>query len=103
MVRALALYGRPSDPAAFDRYYQETHIPKARRIPGLRRYTISAAPQAVEGESPYHLVAELDFDDLEAFQGAMSTPEGQATVNDLANFATGGVTILVCDVEDVTG
>ncbi len=28
-------------------------------------------------------------------QETMGSPEGQATVNDLSNFATGGVTVIV--------
>jgi uncharacterized protein (TIGR02118 family) len=47
-------------------------------------------------------MAELDFDDRAAFEAAVASPEGQAAVSDLANFATGGATLLVCEVEDVT-
>jgi uncharacterized protein (TIGR02118 family) len=35
------LYDRPDDPEAFDRHYRDVHIPLARKIPGLRRYTVS--------------------------------------------------------------
>src|SRR5215203_4637999 len=103
MLRLFALYGRPTDPGAFDRHYRATHIGLARRLPGLRRYTISRGLGAMQGESPYQLVAELDFDARAALDAALSGPEGRAVVDDLANFATGGVTLLVCEVEDVTG
>jgi hypothetical protein len=34
--------------------------------------------------------------------GAQSaSPEGQATAADLANFATGGVTLMIADVQDL--
>ncbi len=32
--RVLAMYKRPADPAAFDRYYYSTHAPIAKKIPG---------------------------------------------------------------------
>ncbi len=102
MLRLLVLYGRPTDPDAFDRHYRQTHIGLARRLPGLRRYTISRGLGAMQGESPYHLVAELDFDDRNALDAAVSSTEGQAAVDDLANFATGGATILVSELEDAT-
>ena len=102
MLRAFILYGQPNDPAAFDRYYRDTHIGLAQRFPGLRRYTISGGLQAVQGKSPYRLVAELDFDNRAAFDAALASPEGQAAVDDLSNFATGGVTMLTCEVEDAT-
>jgi uncharacterized protein (TIGR02118 family) len=40
-VRFLALYDTPADPEAFDRYYREVHIPLAKQLPGLRKYTVS--------------------------------------------------------------
>jgi uncharacterized protein (TIGR02118 family) len=40
-------------------------------------------------------MAELYFTSPEQMQETMSSPEGQATVNDLSNFATGGVNVIV--------
>jgi uncharacterized protein (TIGR02118 family) len=39
----------------------------------------------------------LHYDDVAAIQKAMASPEGQAAVADLQNFATGGVDILIFD------
>ena len=44
-------------------------------------------------EAPYYYVAELAFDDAEVLQAALASPEGQATGADVANFASGGVTM----------
>lgn len=35
MYRMTILYGTPTDPEAFRRYYYDTHIPIARRMKGL--------------------------------------------------------------------
>jgi uncharacterized protein (TIGR02118 family) len=100
MSQVIALYHPPADPAAFDAYYQETHIPIAKKIPGLRSYTISDGPvNALSGTAPY-LVATLTFDSMEDIQAALQSPEGQATSADLANFATGGVTLLLFDAKN---
>jgi uncharacterized protein (TIGR02118 family) len=40
-TRVLALYGHPTDPSAFDDYYVSTHAPLAKKLPGLRSYTVS--------------------------------------------------------------
>jgi uncharacterized protein (TIGR02118 family) len=101
MPKILVLYHPPADPSAFDTYYRETHIPLAKRIPGLRSYTISTVPPQVVTGSPVHLVAELTFDTLAAVDAAFASPEGQATAADLANFAGTGVTLLVFDSEAV--
>jgi uncharacterized protein (TIGR02118 family) len=101
MAQVLVLYDTPADPAAFDRYYQETHIPLAKRIPGLRSYTISRGPvQALAGNTP-HLVAVLTFDSKAELDAALTSAEGQAAAADLGNFATGGATLLVYDTAAV--
>jgi uncharacterized protein (TIGR02118 family) len=102
-ARVLALYNHPADTAAFDAHYTQTHIPTAKKIPGLRSYAVSSGPVGGgDGSpSPYHLVAELGFDSAAAIQQALQTPEGAATVADLGNFAQAGVTILIYETKDV--
>jgi len=101
MAQALVLYNTPADPAAFDRYYHETHISLAKKIPGLRSYVISNGPvQALAGSAPY-LVAILSFDSMADISAALASPEGQATAADLSNFASGGATLLIYDSKAV--
>lgn len=95
MAKLLVLYHPPADPAAFDKYYHETHVPIARHIPGVRSYVVSAAPPRVMAGHPVHLVAELTFDSMSEIDTALASPGGQAAAADLANFAQAGVTLLV--------
>ena len=96
------LYNRPDDPAAFDRYYDDVHIPIATKLPGLRGYTVTRPVPDENGDTAYHLVAVLTFGSQEEMAGALSSEEGQAAVADVANFATGGVTMLSGPVQVVT-
>ena len=41
MAKLVVLYKTPKDPEAFNSYYAATHIPIARKIPGLRGYDVS--------------------------------------------------------------
>jgi uncharacterized protein (TIGR02118 family) len=82
-ARFLALYETPADPGAFDRHYHEVHIPLGRRLPGLRRYTVSRDVAAVRG-APCYLVAELDWDTIDDLRAAFASPEGRATAEDAA-------------------
>lgn len=101
MATLLVLYKNPADPAAFDRHYFSTHVPLARKIPGLRRYEVSAGPITTpQGDAPYHLVATLSFDSLDAIRQALRSPEGQATAGDLGNFAQTGVELLMFDSKE---
>jgi uncharacterized protein (TIGR02118 family) len=37
MVKLTVLYGHPDDPDAFEEYYENTHMPLARKIPNVQR------------------------------------------------------------------
>ena len=101
MAEVLVIYKTPTDPAAFDRYYAETHIPLAKKLPGLRKYQISQGSVAAPaGASGVHLIATLSFDSMAAIQAALGSPEGQAAAGDLPNFASGGVDLMFYDTRD---
>jgi uncharacterized protein (TIGR02118 family) len=88
------LYHHPDDVAAFDAHYESTHAPLAATIPGLRSYDVlRPVPNPGEDKPVFHLLASLTFDDEVAFGAAMTSDQGRAAVADLANFASGGVTI----------
>jgi uncharacterized protein (TIGR02118 family) len=94
MVKAVVLYGPPEDPDAFERYYADTHTALAQKIPGLRRFEAARGFATPDGSAvPYQRIAELTFEDMDALQAGLGSEDGQAAVNDIPNFATGGVTI----------
>jgi uncharacterized protein (TIGR02118 family) len=100
MVKAIVLYGPPEDPAAFERYYADTHTGLANAIPGLKRFEAARGVATPDGSDlPYQRIAELTFDDLDALQAGMGSPEGQAAVNDIPNFASGGVTMFIAELD----
>ena len=100
MVHRLVVnYGMPDDTAAFDAYYRDTHTPIALKQPGLLRLSFGHAQSLDAHEAPY-LVAELDFESEEAMREALASPEGKAAGGDLANFASGGVTLVHFDVHE---
>ena len=44
-------------------------------------------------------MAELYFDSIEELQNQMASAQGQAAVSDISNFATGGVDVMIGDVQ----
>ena len=101
MARIVALYDTPKDPAAFDRYYETTHVAIAQKVPGLRSIELSKGPVVTAvGGATYHRVGTLRFDSWDDLQKGVASPEGQATAADVMNFATGGVTLLFFDTMD---
>jgi uncharacterized protein (TIGR02118 family) len=100
MMRFLVLYDAPADTDEFDRHYHEVHIPLARKLPNLLRYTVSKGLTTVQGEGCY-LAAELDWADLPAMQEAFQSPAGQAAAADVQVMTGGtGVRSMVFEVTE---
>jgi uncharacterized protein (TIGR02118 family) len=102
MAKLIAMYKKPANVQAFDSYYHSTHVPIAKKIPGLRRYEVSTGPVATPaGDSAFHLIATLTFDSMGAIQQALGSPEGAAAAGDLANFGQAGVDLLIFDSKEI--
>ncbi|GAA5133332.1 EthD family reductase [Pseudonocardia adelaidensis] len=97
MYRMTILYGTPTDPEAFRRYYTETHVPLARKMQGLTGWNL----QWTDGNPDWILVAELYAEDKSAMDAVLASPEGVAASKDLDNFVTGGVVFLTGEEEQV--
>jgi uncharacterized protein (TIGR02118 family) len=101
MADVVVLYKTPKDPAAFDKYYAETHIPLAKKMPGLRKFQVSRGPVATPaGPSGIYMIATLTFDSMAAIQNAFGSAEGQVTAADVPKFASGGADIMFFDTKD---
>lgn len=100
MNKVTILYGHPKDSRAFESYYKETHLPLAAKMKGVDRLELTRFEPGPDGNDPvYYRMAELYFANENQLQATLQSPEGQAAVGDLSNFATGGVSILFGGVE----
>jgi uncharacterized protein (TIGR02118 family) len=100
MVKAVVLYGPPEDPDAFERYYAETHTALAKAIPGLQRFEAARGVATPDGGAvPYQRIAELTFEDMAALQAGFGSEQGQAAVNDIPKFASGGATVFFAELD----
>lgn len=65
---------------------------------GLKGWTIGKGESATPGEPPaYYMIIGLYADSRADMEAILKSPEGQATIADVANFATGGATFLFDD------
>ena len=95
MHRLTVLYGHPKDPAEFDRYYHEVHIPLARKMKGFKGWTIGKCESATPGEKPpYYMIVGLYAETRADLESILASPEAQASIADVSNFATGGYTFM---------
>lgn len=82
------VHRRPGmDVESFRRYWTETHAPIAAQLPGLRRYVQNHAVAGDGEPAPaFDGFAEMWWDDAEAMQQSLASPEGEATLSDVENF-----------------
>jgi uncharacterized protein (TIGR02118 family) len=93
------LYNTPKSSAAFEKYYWATHVPlvgsKQAEV-GFTAAELTRFDSNLDGKKPsFYRQAVLWFDNMEALEKGIATPGFKAIGDDLANFATGGLTALV--------
>jgi uncharacterized protein (TIGR02118 family) len=95
----ILLYNQPKDPVAFEKYYSEKHVPlfaaHAQEI-GVTRAELVKFSSTVDGKpATLYREADLRWHSKQALEKGIATPGFKAVAADLANFATGGVTVLI--------
>src|SRR2546427_299424 len=95
----VVLYNQPKDTAAFEKYYAEKHVPlfaaHAQEI-GVTRVELVKFAVTIDGKAPtLYREADIRFASRDALERGIATPGWKAAAADLANFATGGVTVLI--------
>jgi len=100
MVKLIALYKKPDDPASFDDHYSNVHIPITKKIPGLRKMEVTKIVGSPAGPSDYYLLCEMYYDDHEALKKAMKSEEAKASAKDLMGFAGSLVTMMIGEEAD---
>lgn len=94
-------YGKPDDAAAFDEYYRGTHVPLAAQVPGLAGLSWGRCRSLDGSEPQFYAVAQLRFETEADLQQALASPEMKAAGKDVRNFATGGATMFVQQLESL--
>lgn len=101
MPKLIVLYPPPTDATIFDRRYAAEHVPMVHeKISGLKKFIAAKVLGTPTGAAPYHRVAELYFDSMDALQAAMGSAGGQATVAHAMEISTGGPPVVLIAEDD---
>ncbi len=97
MATLTILYGHPANPAAFEDYYANRHLPWASEtMPGVKAAQLRRVLATPGGDPPpYYRTAEMTWTDEESLRAALASEEGQDVLADTSNFATGGAVLLI--------
>jgi uncharacterized protein (TIGR02118 family) len=96
---ATVIYKTPKDPAAFEKYYAETHLPllmSNKNEIGFQRAEFTKFESNLDGSAPSrYRQAELYFSSMDALKKGLATPGFKAVADDLGKFASGGLDALI--------
>src|ERR1700730_17816492 len=99
-TKITVIYDNPTDPDAFETAYENDQLTAARKIPGyLRLETSKVWPKEDGSPTPAYRMIDLYYPDYAAVSAAVATPEAGAFFVAIARLSTGGVRVLVSDIE----
>jgi uncharacterized protein (TIGR02118 family) len=103
MVKITVLYGQPTDPEAFERYYPQHNARYASReaIPGALKIDLSRSLPALPGQAPFYRATDVWFETLEDALQALATPTVQQGMQDFQHYATGGTQVAISEVQTI--
>ncbi|NKB56640.1 MAG: EthD family reductase [Alphaproteobacteria bacterium] len=90
MIKRISILTRKPEftPEAFRKHWLEIHGPLARKVPGIRRYVQNHITEAVRhpdlppSTQQVDGIVEMLFDDREAMETALTSPEAKAMFDD---------------------
>jgi len=103
-TKVTVIYDNPVDAGAFESAYESEQLEAARRIPGYLRFEASKVWPKEDGTpTPAYRMLDLYYPDYDAAVAAVTTPEAGAFFEAMARLSTGGVRVLVSDIEVTKG
>jgi uncharacterized protein (TIGR02118 family) len=71
-------------------------------MPGVRQAENMRVVSASEGDpAPYYRVSQLSYESVDELRAGIASEDGSSTIADLANFATGGATLLIAEDDEL--
>lgn len=104
MHKLMILFRRSADSLDMETRWSTEFVKRAEAMPGLRRVSVSRVVGGLSGDVDLHMVHEFYFDDLQALQQALASPEGQIAGKALMSFAEEHVTLFFAEhMEEARG
>ena len=99
-AKIIVLFGMPQDPQLFDELYWKEHVPIAKKMPGLKKYTVHKVAPPPGKAPPYYQIVEMEFENMDALKKATKSAESQESTKHASRIATGGLTFLFVDSKE---
>ncbi len=101
--KLIVLYPAPRDVSAFERAYNQEHVPMvtAENFKGIKKFVASKIVGTPDGSpAPFYRIAELHFPSLESLQAAAASSSAQKAVAHAVSISSGGKPIFLVAEEE---
>ncbi len=100
-VKLIVMYPRPDDLEAFEKAYQDEHVPMAvEKLAGKTKFVATKVVGSPQGEPSFHRIAEIYFPSMAALEACAASAGGQETLAHATSISTGGPPVLMVAEEE---
>ena len=95
-VKLIVMYPRPKDIEAFERVYQNEHVPMAvEKLAGKTKIVASEVLTSPQGIAPFHRIVEVHFPSKQALETCAMSEGGKETLAHAVSISSGGTPIFL--------
>jgi len=95
-TKLIVMYPTPTDTAAFERLYQDEHVPMAvKKLEGKTKLVATKVLASPSGKPAFYRVAEVHFPSMEALQACAASAGGKETLAHAAKISSGGPPVIL--------
>ena len=102
MVKLSLVFRVPLDADAFENRYNDL-LALMERLPNITRRQVVNVIGSPTGETPYHRVLEIYFEDEDTLRDALMSPAGQEAGGEIFRFPDGSFEVFFADVYEEAG
>ena len=100
-AKLIVIYPRPTDLEAFEKLYQEEHVPMAvELLAGKTKIVATKIVGSPQGTPPFYRIAEIHFPSVRALYACAASEGGRQTVAHAMKISTGGPPIILIGDEE---
>ena len=98
-VKLIVMYPRPKDIEAFEKVYQNEHVPMAvEKLAGKTKIVASEVLSSPQGPAPFHRIVEVYFPSNQALEACAASEGGKQTLAHAVSISSGGTpTFLIAE------
>jgi uncharacterized protein (TIGR02118 family) len=103
-AKFIVIYPRPTDIEAFEKVYQDKHVPMAvEKLVGKTKFVATKVVGSPQGTPPFYRIAEIHFPSMQALEACAASEGAKETLAHAVSISTGGTpTFLVAEEETFT-